>query len=56
MKDKEMHLLDTIIKQKIAFAGHVLRGSGYKWKMHFRYLKKTRRQISTRWMWSDGRM
>jgi len=27
MKDKEMHLLNSIIKQKMAFAGHVLRGS-----------------------------
>jgi len=27
MKDKEMHLLNSIIKQKMAFAGHVLCGS-----------------------------
>jgi len=27
IKDKEMHLLNSIIKQKMAFAGHVLRGS-----------------------------
>ena len=27
MKDKEAHLLNSIIRQKMAFAGHVLRGS-----------------------------
>jgi len=27
MKDKEMHLINSLAKQKMAFAGHVLRGS-----------------------------
>jgi len=27
MKEKEMHLYNSIVKQKMAYAGHVLRGS-----------------------------